>query len=291
MTNRKHHCRHCGSVFDAACSSQTAVLPHYGILEPVRVCDGCKKLLREGKTTLNRRASSGGSSNDGHRNLNGVERRATTGGVRYSNNSGSARSKEEADLQRAIDASLADTGASASSTNGPAFALRTNPTTRSPASNRAAQASEEDPDLAAAIAASLRDIAVLPSAPPQDQRYELYSPSTRSSYQPYPAAAPASAYAPLTSYDLTASETTSLSRFTSLLNSPPPMLGSREREIYEAAKTAHPRLERGLEDTERRKELLQEMEGKLGEVVRLYEGLLREKDGRSRGMVSSLNWF
>lgn len=195
----------------------------------------------------------------------GVERRNTTGARTTS----SARSKEEADFQRAIAASLADSGSgSASSTTGPAFALRTNPTTRTPQ-----LANEEDPDLAAAIAASLRDIASAPSAPRADEAYRPYS----AAYQPYPTAQ-ASSYTPLASYDLSAQETTSLSRFTSLLSSPPPQLGSQEREIYEAAKRAHPRLERGLEDTERRKELLQEMEGKLGEVVRLYEGLLREKE-------------
>lgn len=279
MTNRKHHCRHCGLVFDAACSAQVAALPHYGILQPVRVCDGCKRALSEGRTTLARRASTSGvGSLDSYSSSTssvGVERRATVGSK--------TKSKEDDDLQKAIAASLADVTPS-SSTSGPASAIRTLPKTRTPpsaSSNKAATTTtEEDPDLAAAIAASLRDLAVAPSAPPQD--YEPERRYTSSAYQPYPTTAAPSSYAPLPSYDLTPSETTSLSRFTSLLSSPPPQLGSHEREIYEAARRAHPRLERGLEDTERRKELLEEMEGKLGEVTRLYEGLLREKD-QSRG--------
>ncbi|KAL1529452.1 hypothetical protein AB1Y20_000399 [Prymnesium parvum] len=40
---RRHHCRCCGSIFCDACSSGRVVLPGFGYLSSVRVCDDCRQ--------------------------------------------------------------------------------------------------------------------------------------------------------------------------------------------------------------------------------------------------------
>ncbi|KAM0790784.1 hypothetical protein ACM66B_004632 [Microbotryomycetes sp. NB124-2] len=292
--NRKHHCRNCGDVFDQQCSSNVSTLPHYGITEPVRVCDGCIKKIKEGKgAQVRARSASLDAKSASKTSL--PERSAT---VSYGTKS-SRKSREDDDLQRAIEASLRDVNPSSAS-NGPLYELR-NPNAKPPTASgynpsysattnksTAAAAEEDDPDLAAAIAASLRDVAPAPSAPlayegPAATYASMYGNNSNANHSSYAATTPNGIAerpkytASLPSYDLTSNETMTLAEFASTLDRPTQQpIGSREHELYERAQRAAPRLERGLEDAERRREILMEMNAKLSEATRLYQGLLEE---------------
>lgn len=41
VVKRRHHCRNCGKVFCARCSSNSVPLPKFGHMKPVRVCNKC----------------------------------------------------------------------------------------------------------------------------------------------------------------------------------------------------------------------------------------------------------
>ena len=43
---RRHHCRDCGGIFCAPCSSESAPIPWRQFSDPVRVCHACKESIR-----------------------------------------------------------------------------------------------------------------------------------------------------------------------------------------------------------------------------------------------------
>ncbi|KAI8621602.1 hypothetical protein BC830DRAFT_1093349 [Chytriomyces sp. MP71] len=136
--NRKHHCRNCGQTFCHACSSKNVPLPHLGITDPVRVCDGCNMKMSA--------RAAGGASPAPVRNES----------VRYKD---VAAQREQDDLERAIAASLALSGGAG---NGGAVANKPAVKKAQPAPtyNMGGADEEEDEDLKAAIEASLRDLKV-----------------------------------------------------------------------------------------------------------------------------------
>lgn len=50
---RKHHCRHCGRILCAKCSSQKIAITKFNSTEPVRVCGTCVEVLTYGETHTN----------------------------------------------------------------------------------------------------------------------------------------------------------------------------------------------------------------------------------------------
>ncbi|ORY51524.1 hypothetical protein BCR33DRAFT_457792 [Rhizoclosmatium globosum] len=124
---RKHHCRNCGQTFCHSCSSKVAPLPHLGITDPVRVCDGCHLKLV---------AKAAGATSSPYSAPVATGRHVLD----------AAALKEEEDLERAIAASLAQSTPVKKSTPAPI--------------KKPVYDEEEDEDLKAAIEASLRDLKI-----------------------------------------------------------------------------------------------------------------------------------
>lgn len=64
VTRRRHHCRGCGKIFCASCSSFYACVPRFGYMEPVRLCGRCFYT----ETDIQRRMSLMDSSNNNNNN-------------------------------------------------------------------------------------------------------------------------------------------------------------------------------------------------------------------------------
>lgn len=129
--NRKHHCRNCGGVYMQEFCSNFLPLPHFGINEPVRVCDDCKTKLA-----------------DKYRKSKPTERQ-TRGAIYHTSNNTDLTGSFDNDLRKALEQSLRDTDRRNEQSHG------------LPASE------EMDEDLKAAIAASLADMERV--QPPQSQ--------------------------------------------------------------------------------------------------------------------------
>lgn len=154
FTNRKHHCRNCGNVFDQQCSSKTIPLPHLGILQSVRVDDGCYFKLTD-------KSSKGGSF-------------AISPPAPYKSRPSQLQPMQprnariddgfDEDLKRALAMSLDEVNGNANGGYVPQAKLQQNSGQQEQASSGRPTASptkpaeEEDDDLKAAIAASLADM-------------------------------------------------------------------------------------------------------------------------------------
>ncbi|KAI0271721.1 hypothetical protein BC834DRAFT_457944 [Gloeopeniophorella convolvens] len=278
FTNRKHHCRNCGRVFDQKCSAKILPLPHFGITQEVRVCDSCHKDLTRHRDKPHHR-SSRSVPNANHR---------------------SGRDLADAELQRAIQLSLEEVSAQGQHGR-PGYVpyqsdswQRSEPPIIEQNLRRSAQADEEDdPDLKAAIEASLREAnAPKPSAPigletprAEEPPFSYAGPGYSQSYPP--AAVPALPLVPaLPNYDLAPLETDTIMTFSQTVEQVQAQGGGdmsrypAVTQLFDNANNLRPKLARSLDDTGRKEELLTEMNDKLAQAVKLYDQILTQQVSR-----------
>ncbi|KAK3956796.1 hypothetical protein QBC32DRAFT_88021 [Pseudoneurospora amorphoporcata] len=274
FTNRKHHCRNCGNCFDQQCSSKSLPLPHLGIMQAVRVDDGCyAKLTDKG-------GRSGGSDRKHHHSSSRHHHH-------HKHKSSSSMQPRDArvddsfdeDLKRALAMSLEEVKSYSRGYSEPANNTQSRANKQPTSVSKIAE--EEDEDLKAAIAASLADMEEQKkrhAAALKEQTSNVGSSSTTAPFT-----------LPKNDYELTPVEAENINLFATLvdrLQTQPPGTILREpqiQELYDSIGALRPKLARTYGETMSKHDTLLDLHAKLSTVVRYYDRMLEERLSKAYG--------
>ncbi|KAK9455240.1 hypothetical protein V1511DRAFT_521661 [Dipodascopsis uninucleata] len=275
FTNRKHHCRNCGKVFDQNCSSKSIPLPHLGITQPVRVCDTCYAEKNPAPVKHHSSHSRSKSSDEHHRRK-------------------IPEDDDDAELQRVLKMSLEESSQPASASYTPAKAVPPAPTLKSVSAN------DEDPEIKEAIAASLRDMEEQKRAKQQTsngvnmtstQDYPQAPTSVSGDIQPPLPVVHSSVESPIQTFSsqLSIPEIDNINLFSILVNhmqNEPPSAILRDpklQELYDKVTSLRPKLSRNVAESVGKYDALLDMYSKLSAAVRYYDQILEARLGYTYG--------
>lgn len=260
FTNRKHHCRNCGNVFCGACSSKSIPLPHLGIMDPVRVDDGChQKMTDKSRPTPLPRAFEASKPS----------RTLYQGSMEPRNPR--VEDSFDADLKRALEMSLEEAKGHSGAGFVPQPQLQSSKSPTTNGTSKPVQEEEDDPDLAAAIAASLADM--------EEQKKQHAATLRRQTSS----SNGAPIIAPKNDYELTPVEAENINLFSTLVDrlqhqAPGTILREPQiQELYESIGKLRPKLARTYGETMSKHDTLLDLHAKLSTVVRYYDRMLEER--------------
>ncbi|KAF9425969.1 Vacuolar protein-sorting-associated protein 27 [Podila epigama] len=269
LTNRKHHCRACGSTFCGQCSSKTMALPHLGVTQEVRVCDGCWMKKKIGKQGAQSYHGVGGAPE-----IVPSQSKPTQSSTGPTTTSGSSAENEDEDLKRAIELSLKE----ANSRPGySAPSAKNNDAVKPPTTT---SHDEEDADLLAAIEASLKDTKI--SAVSSSGASGSSQGQRPSAYDTYTFSVPQQEISAPASNELTETEKTNIDLFSSLVDRIQQVngdvAGNREvQALYEQISKLQTKLALAIEDLTRKQQEVIEFNQKIDQSVQMYDRLLQER--------------